>query len=272
MRTTATIITSLVLLAGLTACSSGSDNSEASNCEPAALSGSSSEAITATGELDTPPEVKFPTPLHPTDTERTVLTQGEGIPAEMGQKIILELNVYNGVTGAEIELSTYDEQSPATFVLAEGGLEGLTKTLVCAQAGTRVVSAVPAADAFGPTGGNPEIGIGADDSLVFVIDVNRVFPARADGAPQAAQTGFPTVVLAPDGQPGITIPPADAPTELKVADLKTGEAPRLLKVTPSPCSTPACSGTPVRSSTPVGRRASRQRLQLTRSFPDSVTR
>ncbi len=229
MRKTATIITSLVLLAGLTACSGGSNNPAPSDCQPAAQPGSSSETITATGTLDTPPKVRFPTPLHPSETERSVLIPGEGITAGMGQKVVIELNVYNGSTGAAIESSKYDEQSPASFVLTKDGLPGLTKSLECAQAGSRIASAVPPADAFGPAGGNPQIGVGAHDSLVFVMDVKQVFPARADGKPQAAQPGFPSVVLAENGQPGITIPPINAPTELKVTALKVGAGPEVKK-------------------------------------------
>ncbi len=54
------------------------------------------------------------------------------------------------------------------------------------------------------------------------MDVERAFPARADGAPRLTRDGFPAVVLAPDGRPGITVPTNDPPKELQTEVLKQG--------------------------------------------------
>ena len=43
-----------------------------------------------------------------------------------------------------------------------------------------------------------------------------------EGDAQPAQTGMPTVVLAPSGQPGVQIPKSQAPAELKIVDLIKG--------------------------------------------------
>lgn len=227
VRKFAAIIATAGLVAALTACSSAAGG--ASDCTPVADPGSSSKAVKATGAFDTKPDVSFPTPLKPTETERSVLIDGTGDPAGQGQKVIIELNVYNGTTGKPIEVSKYDDQSAASFVISENTMPGLTKGLECSTAGSRVAVAVPPKDGFGPTGGNDQIGVGKDDSLVFVIDVKRVYPERANGADQPAQKGFPSVVYAPNGAPGITIPPIDKPTELKIADLKKGDGPVVKK-------------------------------------------
>lgn len=47
-------------------------------------------------------------------------------------------------------------------------------------------------------------GVKATDTIVLVLDAQRVFPGRATGADQLAPAGFPSVVLAPNGQPGFT--------------------------------------------------------------------
>jgi peptidylprolyl isomerase len=46
---------------------------------------------------------------------------------------------------------------------------------------------------------------------------------RATGSSVAPEAGFPSVVTTPEGIPGVTIPNAPAPTELKVAQLIRGE-------------------------------------------------
>lgn len=231
VRKTVAIIATFGLLAVLTACSSaGAPAGEGSDgCTPQAMPGSSSKTITTTGDFGKTPKTSFPTPLKPSKTERSVLIDGSGEPAAMGQKIIIELNVYNGTTGKDIELSQYNDTSAASFVISDNTMPGLTKGLECSRAGERVAVAVPPIDGFGPAGGNEQIGVGKDDSLVFVMDVKRVYPGRADGADQPAQKGFPSVVLAPNGAPGITIPPIDVPTELKIADLKKGDGPVVKK-------------------------------------------
>ena len=82
--------------------------------------------------------------------------------------------------------------------------------------------AVAPKDAFGPQGGNEQIGVGKNDTLVFVLDVVKAYMTRADGADQPAKAGMPAVVLAENGAPGITVPAAKAPTELEIAVLKKG--------------------------------------------------
>jgi FKBP-type peptidyl-prolyl cis-trans isomerase len=57
--------------------------------------------------------------------------------------------------------------------------------------------------------------------------VKRAFPSRADGVVQLSRDGFPAVVLAPDGRPGITVPKADPPVkdDIAVEVLKKGSGP-----------------------------------------------
>jgi len=45
----------------------------------------------------------------------------------------------------------------------------------------------------------------------------------SDGAPQLTRDGFPAVVLAPDGRPGITVPKTDAPESVETEVLKRGD-------------------------------------------------
>ena len=219
-RVPALIATAGLVLATLTACSPGSD---AADCTAPVSAGDASELVEVTGEFGEKPTVDFPTPLKTDTTQRSEIIEGEGPGLVPGQKVQVDLSVFNATTGEPIEQSTYDGTSLASFVLNDQTLAGLTDGLLCAQVGSRIAVVASADDAFGPTGGNSDIGVGADDSIVFILDVVKAYPTRADGAPQPPVSGMPSVVTAEDGTPGITVPSTDPPTELQIAVLKKGD-------------------------------------------------
>ena len=200
-----------------------------SGCTPApeapeATSGQSSDAVVVKGDFGDAPKVEFPAPLAPDETQCTEVIAGDGAKLQDGQQALIGLAVYNGTTGETVQEPTgFGDEDPIALTVSDATLPGLRKALTCGSEGSRVAVVVPADDAFGDQG-NESIGIGADDSLVFVIDVKRALPSRAEGAPQLSRDGFPAVVLAPDGRPGITVPKADPPVkdEIAVEVLKKG--------------------------------------------------
>jgi len=208
----------------LTGCTGGPSADTASNGCAVSASGSASDAVKATGKLGAEPKVTFTKGLSPEKTERTATVAGDGAAAEENSSVAFAMSVYNGSTGKKIDAAGYDGEL-ITETIADGKLiPGLYTTLQCSTEGSRVVGVVPPADGFGDTG-QESLGITADDSLVFVIDVMEVSPllAKANGKAQPAEEGFPTVKLAQDGEPTITIPKGDPPAELKIAVLKQGE-------------------------------------------------
>ena len=216
----ALIATAGLVLATLTACSPGSATAD---CTAPVSSGDASKLVSVTGDFGSAPTVDFPTPLKTDTTQRSEIIEGDGAPLVEGQKVQVDLSVFNATTGEAIEQSSYDGTSMASFVLNDQTLPGLTDGLLCAEVGSRIAVVASAADTFGPNGGNADIGVGPDDSLVFVLDVVKGYLTRADGADQLPVAGLPAVVLAEDGTPGITIPSAEPPTDLKVAVLKKGD-------------------------------------------------
>ncbi|WP_448004653.1 FKBP-type peptidyl-prolyl cis-trans isomerase [Agromyces bauzanensis] len=188
---------------------------------PEATSGQSSDVVVVTGDFGDKPRVEFPTPLVPGETQCTEVIAGEGDRLQEGQQALIGLAVYNGATGDELQTVGFGDEDPIAVTIAEGALPGLNKALSCAQVGSRVAAVVPAEDAFGEQG-NPSVGIEPGDSIVFVIDVQRAFASRADGSVRLSRDGFPAVVLAPDGRPGITVPKAAPPEELETEVLKQG--------------------------------------------------
>jgi peptidylprolyl isomerase len=68
------------------------------------------------------------------------------------------------------------------------------------------------------------MGVAEDQSIAVVLDLQKVYLAAADGAPQfTTQVGMPEVVLAPTGAPGIIVPDREPPSELAVEVLKKGD-------------------------------------------------
>ncbi|MGW9630177.1 FKBP-type peptidyl-prolyl cis-trans isomerase [Agromyces sp. NPDC055520] len=190
---------------------------------PEAQPGASSNAVVVKGDFGDTPRVEFPSPLEPPATQCTEIIEGDGDRLVAGQQTLVGLAVYNGATGEKLQVTGFGGKTgdPVPLAIADNTLPGLAKGLSCGSAGSRVAVVVPADDAFGADG-NPSIGIEPGDSLVFVIDVQRAFLPRANGAVRLSRDGFPAVVLAPDGRPGITVPKADPFENTEVEVLKEG--------------------------------------------------
>lgn len=206
----------------LVACSSGGNESSDSDCKAAAPGASSAKVDVSGGAAD--PKVDFPSPLTAKTTERTVIDAGKGDVAVDGSSVTVNILGYNGTSGEAIkELSSQD----AKLQLDENLIPGLVSAIKCSSPGARVAAVIPPADAFQDQG-SEAIGVGPKDSIVLVIDVAEVAKPvkaleKADGKDQAAPEGFPTVELAENGAPTVTIPATDPPTELQIAALKKGD-------------------------------------------------
>lgn len=214
----------LACLLGLTlvgvACS-GDDGGEAS--DPGVL-----DQVTVSGEFGEAPTIDFDAPLETDETVRQVLIEGDGDPTEAGMNITFEHVAVNGRDGSEFD-SSY-EQGPAAAVLDDSQvIPGLVSGLVDVRIGSRVLVAMAPDDAFGPRGGIEEEGVAADDTVLFVIDLqDATFPLdRAEGTPVDPEPGLPTVTLADDGAPTVRLPDGEPPDELVTQPLIRGDGPEV---------------------------------------------
>ncbi|MDF0513223.1 hypothetical protein PX701_06280 [Agromyces sp. H3Y2-19a] len=190
---------------------------------PEAAPGNSSSTIDVTGDFGETPEVEFPTPLAPEETECTEVIEGEGPLIQSGQPVAIGFAMYNGATGELLQSNGFGDQPTTPVVASEKVVfPGLAKGLTCAREGSRVAIVMPQKDGFGESPDALQLGLNPGDSLVLIVDVHEAFPSRADGAPQLTRDAFPAVVLAPDGRPGITVPKADPPKQSEVELLKSG--------------------------------------------------
>lgn len=205
----ALIAIAVVAGAALTGCSGNSIGASAA-CD--VKSGSGSESIRATGAFGKDPEARVPSPLNVSTAQSTTLIQGHG--KKVGDDGVAEvyLTLFDGATG-QMGGQTSENFVPVTSKALGSGLAG---AIGCAQVGSRLVVVIPPKQAamFNAPEGS---------SLAAIVDVKSAFPNRATGRPRPATPGFPTVVLAPNGQPGIVIGSHPAPTKVQSAVLRQGD-------------------------------------------------
>jgi len=168
------------------------------------------------------PALTLKDPVFVDDTSFEDVTVGEG-PAVTSdaQDVVFSVAIANGASGETLISSGTDVRPLSGWVEHYAGLADMMR---CATEGSRVVGAIPfdqvseeAASSMGLTEGQ---------SLAVVLDLQKVYLAAADGAPQYNdRPGMPSVVLAPSGAPGIIVPDAAPPAELAVEVLKRGDGP-----------------------------------------------
>lgn len=201
-RTSAAVVAVGIVAAGLTGCSSTPNT----DCATALPTGKASDLVSASGRIGSEPKVDVPSPLDTSKSQRSVLLQGSGEQIHIGDSVEVTYTVVNGATGQSAGGSSEQQWLPL-------GDDPISRGLQCATVGSRVAIVLSPSD------------VGSQDgttSGVYVIDVLTSYLSRADGVVRPARSGFPTVVLAPTGQPGITIPSSAAPTSVRSEVLKTG--------------------------------------------------
>ncbi len=218
------LATAAALLFG--ACGSDDDpTTEAEDTEPLATCDGTVDAVTVSGDFGAEPTVA----VESVAVERSqceVLIEGDGDAAEDGDIVVFHYVFVNGRTGYVWD-SSFSRGQPGTAVLNDNVIRGVRTGLLGARPGTRVVVAISPDDGYGLQGGDPENGLEADDTLVFVADVEDVRRPldRAEGTGVAPVAGLPTVALDDAGRPTIVPPEAEPPAELVAQLLIEGDGP-----------------------------------------------
>lgn len=230
LLSSAAVVAAITL--ALTGCTGSGSGSPSASSKPTAIptvsaacvdSGSASDAVKVSGDFNAAPTVSFDAPLKVTSTQRTVVIEGKGAKAAPGSIANVSFTLYNGTTGKTVTSTGYGTGRTSSITVdASKFLTGLAKTLNCAQAGTRVVGVVPASEGFGSTG-SAQLGVPADQVLVFVVDVVSLVPTKAEGEAVAPPAGLPTVTVAADGKPTLKVPDGyKPPATTQIATLIKG--------------------------------------------------
>ncbi|MGB4836619.1 MAG: FKBP-type peptidyl-prolyl cis-trans isomerase [Nostocoides sp.] len=233
-RTVTALTAAGALALGLSACGSGdtTPSSSPSSSGSASASGSPATAVTTSkiadvkvsgGDEKSAPKIEMETPFGVGEFAVQVLTEGTGAATTDQSIAIIDYALVNGTSGASIdEIYT---SNPTGFDVGDSTLiSGLRKALTGVKKGSRVIAALPPADAFGPQG-NTQIGVAGTDTVVFVFDVRDLATklGQAEGTALPAKSGHPTVNWTKGTPATFTMPTGKAPTELVIQPLIEGK-------------------------------------------------
>jgi peptidylprolyl isomerase len=168
---------------GLAACSSSPSNSNASatststSTTQAAASGGGAIApipaadLSPAGSAGTPPTVTVPSGSPPTSLQSADLITGSGKAAASGDNVTVQYVLATYSSGKVIQ-SSWTSQ-PFTFTLGAGQvIPGWDKGVVGMKVGGRRELIIPPSLGYGSQ--SPGAGIAPDDTLVFVIDLQKI--------------------------------------------------------------------------------------------------
>jgi FKBP-type peptidyl-prolyl cis-trans isomerase len=235
-RTTAGLAAVALASIALTGCASGDDggsgNAAASStgnvcevtaaAEPSPAPSPSEEdvkavdAIEVSGPVGKEPKVTFKAPLEVTTPTSRVVDEGTGEELAEGAQVTINYVVIAGKDGSTSG-STWETKKPESFTLGDPQYDLLNDRLIGQKVGTRLLMASTAMDQT------------IQVTMVEVTEAKEI-PTRAEGTEVAPKEGLPTVELADDGQPTVTIPKDyEKPTELVVQPLIEGDGAEVTK-------------------------------------------
>ena len=202
-----TVFAALFPLVLLAACgSAGTDAPPPSVLDGIAVSGTTKA-----------PTVTFKTkPVSVKATTTKVITAGKGAKLSKSNSIVFNYTLFNAKDGKQIETS-FGKGTVPLDLSSTNLMKGLSKGLTGQLVGSRLLVAIPPADAFGAQG-NAQAGVGPTDTIVFLIDVVSAGTplATATGAIVPPKAGLPTATVDGAKPANITVRKTAVPTKLVV--------------------------------------------------------
>jgi peptidylprolyl isomerase len=221
----------LVLVPALFVVGCGDSGGGDEGGESAATNGSGElSGITVTGSTDEKPKVEIEDGFSVEETTVEVLAEGDG--EEVGEEDVVTVDYLgvNAKNGEEFD-SSWSREQTADFTLGPGMIAGFNKALAGQQVGDRVLAAIPPQDGYGEQG-NPQAGIGGEDTLVFVVDIRDTAASKASGEAVEPPQGMPTVTTddsdTPTGFGDMQGPPPESEKSTSYPVIK-GEGPEVEK-------------------------------------------
>jgi peptidylprolyl isomerase len=192
---------------------------------PAGAAANTLSAVTVSTDTSAKPTVTFDKPFAIAKTADSVVTPGTGEKLDKGATITFDYVLVDGRTGKEIETSYGN--TPASLVLdSKKTARQLVTGIIGQNVGSRVLVAIAPKDGLAKR--LKATAVKKNDTLLFVVDVKakRTPLTRATGDAVAPVASLPTVTLADNGKPSITVPSGvTAPTQLVVQPLIKGTGP-----------------------------------------------
>ncbi len=184
---------------------------------------------TVTGDFGKKPTIALPTDKPDGAFVVKQLSEGDGAKVDKGNWVTVDFAAKDWATGKDIA-GSYDSGKPQLYQAGAGKLiPALDAAVTGHKAGSRLLVVAPPAAGFGPQG-NSQMGVGATDNLVFVVDIKQATAPDAivGGDMTAPPAGMPTVKDNGKKAADITpVPGVADPTDLKSAVLIQGKGPKV---------------------------------------------
>lgn len=219
------------LLAGCSDSGSPAPSSSSSSAD-ASPSGTGSAPASASPEdeaalakatisgTDAEPELTYEWPFDVRGSVASIVKEGTGDVVKDTDAVTVSYVVYSGPDGTQL-VSTWKQGHTESIPLK--GLAPQFDPLVSSIAGHKIGTRIlfgSASDLSNETNPTP--------STLWLLEVTGVLPKRADGTPVTPADGLPTVTLADNGEPSITVPKDyQAPTSLVAQTLIKGDGPAI---------------------------------------------
>jgi len=132
------------------------------------------DGLSITGDLGEIPEVDWKGQFEAKKPETKVLIEGDGEEIADGDKVDVNVWIGNGFTQEE-SYTTYEKGgAPETFTVDDQLSPVFKDAMLGRTIGSRIAVVAPATEVFGE-GGNPQMDIGNQDSVVVVLDLMEMF-------------------------------------------------------------------------------------------------
>ena len=211
-------------LSGCSALSAPTLESDLASIKPACeqyTTGDAASKITAKTVAGAAPVINIPAGISSEKIETNILSEGKGIKFTGNQLVTLEYIGLNGSTNKAFQTSKFDGSDAASEYIKAGQQLDFCHALSGVKEGSLVAVYVPPMIAHNGKG-IAELKVGPSDSIVFIFKLVKVYLSKAIGSEQPQRAGFPSVVRAVSGQPGVTFLKSDAPTSQKTSVLIQG--------------------------------------------------
>lgn len=199
----------------------GADGSAGAAAPGGEVSSDEIVGVEVTGDVGTKPTVTIDSPLDLTASAANVLVEGDGDELSADDQASVQFALFNGTDGAELQ-SSYEQGSQTVDLDATNSLPAILNALIGQKVGSRLLIGLapgdgPAADDTTP--------FKAEDTLLYIVDVIGTVPDTATGEEVTdIPDDLPSVEVDGDNRvTGVTVPGGDAPTDLVVQPLITGE-------------------------------------------------
>ena len=224
-RKTASVVLAAAFIVAIAGCSDLPQT--ASGCTPVAKAGAASRAIDANGKFGENPEAKIPTPTVAKTVQISVPREGKGRLLGTDDIARLQYTIYKGDAATPLFSSgatgTYTADGALQSTIgAKRTIDPIGHNLVCQRVGSRVITVLDATDFFGSAAQATANNLQGTDTLIVITDLTEGFRGRATGILQPLKSGFPSVVTAPDGTPGLTFDLQSPPKTLQSETVRRG--------------------------------------------------